>query len=474
MQTDGKNGFQLLQLGISGEIFQYIKSFLTNRTFQVRIGSSYSHVKNLENGLPQGSILSPILFSIMINDLPDVLTCPTALYADDCCFWQIGTDINEIHNEVQENLNRVSAWCNKWGFKLSSSKSAAVLFTRKHKVPNVCLKINGHILPVKNDFKYLGIIFQTNVTYNKHTKYVVDKCRKRINLLRTVKGTFWGAAKTPMLSLYRALVRSITDYGMEVYFTPTNVNKLEIEKIQNEALRLCTGALRSTPVCTLQHVCNEMPPHLRHVKLCLSYKAHLLTFAHHPAHSVITDSWYDCFPDSPNYRSFNLLTSNFFSGSFKIRKLYAPCNPLWRLPPCQIDLSLRNIVSSTNPQAANQLFLEHTSNNYNNYLLLYTDGSKTDLGTSSALFVHRHDVKRVTKINNNATVYTAELYAITTALIWISKTRYAKNLIISDSLSSNTAIHNHETNYRHPLMEKIKMSHYFFWTLSVSRLCIYR
>ena len=198
----------------------------------------------------------------MINDLPYVLTCPTALYADDCCFWQIGTDINEIHNEVQENLNGVSAWCNKWGFKLSSSKSAAVLFTRKHKVPNVCLKINGHIPPVKNDFKYLGIIFQTNGTYNKHTKYVVNKRRKRINLLRAVKGTNWGAAKAPMLSLYWALIRSITDYDMEVYFTSTNVNKLEIEKIQNEALRLCTGALRSTPVCTLQHACNEMPPHL--------------------------------------------------------------------------------------------------------------------------------------------------------------------------------------------------------------------
>ena len=199
----------------------------------------------------------------------------------------------------------------------------------------------------------------------------------------------------------------------------------------------------------------------------MSYKAYLLTFAHHPAHSVITDSWYDWFLDSPNYRSFNLLASNFFSGSFKIRKLYAPCNPLWRLPPCQIDLSLRNIVSSTNPLAANQLFSEHTSNNYNNYLLLYTDGSKTDLGTSSALFVHRHDVKRVIKINNKATVYTAELYAITTALIWISKTRYAKNLIISDSLISITAIHNHETNYRHLLVEKVKMLHYFLDSIGV-------
>ena len=99
---------KLLRLGISGEMFNFIKSFLTNRTFQVRIDSSYSHTKKLENGLPQGSILNPILFSIMINDLPNVLTCPAAFYADDCCFWEVGANINQLNNIVQENLNRVN------------------------------------------------------------------------------------------------------------------------------------------------------------------------------------------------------------------------------------------------------------------------------------------------------------------------------------------------------------------------------
>ena len=91
---------KLLRFGISGEIFNFIKSFLTNLIFQVRIDSSYSHTKKLENGLPQGSILSPILFSIMINDLSNVLTCPAALYADDCCFWEVGTNINQLNNTV--------------------------------------------------------------------------------------------------------------------------------------------------------------------------------------------------------------------------------------------------------------------------------------------------------------------------------------------------------------------------------------
>ena len=67
-----------------------------------------------------------------------------------------------------------------------------------------------------------------------------------------------------MLSLYRSLARSVTDYGMEIYFNSNTKNNYDIEKIENEALRLCTGALKSTPVCTLQHACNEL-----HVMNCL-------------------------------------------------------------------------------------------------------------------------------------------------------------------------------------------------------------
>ena len=93
-----------------------------------------------------------------------------------------------------------------------------------------------------------------------------------------------------------------------------------------EALRLCTRALKSTPVCSLQHACNEMPPNVRYLQLCLFYGAHLLTFSEHPTLSVIQDSWFDRFPDSQNYCFFNLLTNNFFAGDLNVHKLYKPCN----------------------------------------------------------------------------------------------------------------------------------------------------
>ena len=179
---------KLLRLGISGKMFNFIKAFLTNRrpTAQVRIDSSYSQSKDLENGLPQGSVLSPILFSIMVNDLQCVFHL-------SCCivrrFGQVGTDISQLNDMVQENLNRVYAWCSKWGFRVSESKSTAVLFTRKRNVPDISLKFDNKVIPLKSEFKYIGLFFQTNGTYSKHTSYMIDKCQKRLNLLRAVKGS---------------------------------------------------------------------------------------------------------------------------------------------------------------------------------------------------------------------------------------------------------------------------------------------
>ena len=123
---------KLLRYGISGRMFSFIRSFLSNRTFQVRIGSTLPMTERLENGIPQGRVLSPILFSLMMNDLPKRITSPAALYADNFRFWECGSNINLLNQLCQRSLTKVCDWCVKCGFKLSGTKSAAVLFTKKH------------------------------------------------------------------------------------------------------------------------------------------------------------------------------------------------------------------------------------------------------------------------------------------------------------------------------------------------------
>ena len=88
---------KLLKLGVTGYMFNFIKSFVTNHSFQMRVSSSLSNVRYLENGILQGSVLSSILFNKMINDLLESFQSSSALFADDLCFWKAGNDIEELN-----------------------------------------------------------------------------------------------------------------------------------------------------------------------------------------------------------------------------------------------------------------------------------------------------------------------------------------------------------------------------------------
>ena len=128
---------KLLEFGINGNMFSFIRSFLSHRSFQVRVGSSLSQIKFPANGLTQGSVLSPVLFSILIHGLPDSIRSRTALYADDFSFLESGSCIRHVNDLCQQSLTKVEKWCDKWGFQISQSKSAAVLFTNKRNLPRI-------------------------------------------------------------------------------------------------------------------------------------------------------------------------------------------------------------------------------------------------------------------------------------------------------------------------------------------------
>ena len=112
---------------------------------------------------------------------------------------------------------------------------------------------------------------------NNHIQHVFDKCQKQLNVLRLLKGTSWGAAKAPLLTIYINLLRSVIEYRMEAYFFSSKSSLTLLFKVQLNALRLCTEAMPSTPIVCLQHTSHEMPLHIKHRLLCLQYKIHLIT-----------------------------------------------------------------------------------------------------------------------------------------------------------------------------------------------------
>jgi hypothetical protein len=151
---------KLKRFGINGRMFDWIAAFLEGRSIQVRVGTSLSHVTELENGTPQGAMISPSTFIAMINDLPENASgVDTSLFADDTMLQEHGQNVKLLEAKMQQALDSVQRWCDQWGFTISTNKTVAVLFTRSAcKEREVKLSINGKPLKIEESAKFLGVV----------------------------------------------------------------------------------------------------------------------------------------------------------------------------------------------------------------------------------------------------------------------------------------------------------------------------
>ena len=150
-------------LGWRGRLPIFIKNFLFERTFRVRVGSTLSNSQHQEEGVQQGSILSVTLFSIKINNIVKCLTpsIDCALYVDDFVICYGATHMNIVERQLQLNLNKVNKWARENGFKFFKSKTKCMHFCSRRKMHHdPLLKIDDSEIPVINEYKFLGIIFQ--------------------------------------------------------------------------------------------------------------------------------------------------------------------------------------------------------------------------------------------------------------------------------------------------------------------------
>jgi len=232
-----------------------------------------------------------------------------------------------------------------------------------------------------------------------------------------LKGTSWGAGKRPILTVYRSLVRPVTEYGMETYFFASPSLLKLLQKIQNDALLLCTGALVSTPVICLYHACNEMPLNIKHKFLCLKFKARLLSFSDHPALSLAENCCQERFPDSPGFCSFNMLTKTEVDPSvFAAAPVRIPNIPNWSIQKPVIDLTLLQFVRQTASAFTEPVFSSHLHNIYDQFVKIYTDGSKTSERAGCGMYIADRSLRYSITINKFSSSITSELFTILHAL----------------------------------------------------------
>ena len=168
------------RIGLRGRLSQFIAQFLQNRTFQVKIGCTLSEIYNQEMGVPQGSVLSPTLFAIRVNDIgapiPKDQNYHASLYVDDIQASYTHSDLNVITNKLQRFTNRLYKWTNTNGFKTSNSKTKVHICKLPEPHISPSLYLNNREIEYCETIKSLGIIWNRKLTFQRHIYSVVVKC----------------------------------------------------------------------------------------------------------------------------------------------------------------------------------------------------------------------------------------------------------------------------------------------------------
>jgi len=458
----------LFQAGLRGRLPHFINNFLHNRYFRVKIDHHHSVRREQKAGVPQGSVLSVILFALKINaiskQIPTTDGFLSSLYVDDLQISFRHRDLNVIQTTLQSTLNTINTWATENGFKFSSTKTKMVHFHILRGIihPPV-LRLNNTPIPCVETFKFLGLTWDSKLTWRPHINILKGSCQKALNILRSVSSLQWGADQPTLIKLYRTLIRSKLDYGCTVYNSANQANLNLLEPIANEALRIATGAFKSTPIQSLQILANEMPLQLRRDNLTLKYYYKIRSHLGNPAFNHAIPTYCSrLFQNKPIPHPFPLRASKLIADMNLEKRYIQPAfsytllgitTPTWAVKRASFNFELTEHPKTiTSAIAYRQLFSRMLTEQYHNSIRIYTDGSKHTHGVGSAA-VSGTTIRKAT-LPQHATILTAELYAIQLALTFIKAHNSLIFTIFSDSLSSLSCIASRTTT--HPLARRLQ------------------
>ena len=227
---------KLRSYGIGGRNLGWIESFLENRQQRVKINNAVSRTIPIESGVPQGGVLSGVLFNLYINDMPQCLKyLKASLYADDAKLY--GTNNNSDNSQaIQDDLNAVTQWCNKWRLRLNAQK-CFFLHYRPQKCNNPFPEyfIDGVNLPRKERARDLGIIISDNLKFHDQVANACKKATKEINIVRR---SFVSRNPNFLSNMFKIYVRPHLEYCGQVWNPVYSGDALALEKVQNRFTRM--------------------------------------------------------------------------------------------------------------------------------------------------------------------------------------------------------------------------------------------
>lgn len=439
----------LESIGVGSKVCKYIFSYLSRRYLQIDTGVDGIIVRQASVGLAQGDPLSPLLFNIVTMNICKLIsTCKVSQYADDFVLYVSSNkhNLDPAIDDLRIALDILVKNLGEMGLFLSESKTNVCLFSRSRNLGNVRICINNKQLKVVDRVKYLGLWLDSSLRWGVHINEICEKAYKHLNILKILAGKSWGVHPKHLRRLYISLVRSRIDYASFLYgnSAKTHLNKLDV--LQNRALRICGGFIRTTPICVMESELCLPPLYVRRHWLACRYWLRVNSFSHNVTVALLK-------------RLSGLCTNNYWRKKKK-PILVDICNKfgnnivhkshmldMYNMDTWVTNVNIKecifcNVEELNVPKRSTTLTNLRTimSNmlvsRYNNYYFVFTDGSKDAHGVGASFFDVQTNTGVKFKLCNDACIMRAELTAIVEALSYIQSLQCKNVVILSDSKSA--------------------------------------
>lgn len=237
--------YKLNCYGIRNIECQFFTSYLSNRKQIVKCNGILSDDRQVSVGVPQGSVLGPILFMLFINDISQHIHLGTAnLYADDCIIYCSGKTVDDVGSKLQKCIDDVSLWYAGNKLAINADKSNTMLIASKHNLQSLSddctlkITINDTDVSHVTHCDYLGITIEQSLSWGNHIDKLCCNLTKKVGMLSRLRKS---TPRDIMLKIYMSSVQPCIDYAISIWGNTTNFNIDKIQRIQNFAARVITN-----------------------------------------------------------------------------------------------------------------------------------------------------------------------------------------------------------------------------------------
>ncbi|GFT18704.1 probable RNA-directed DNA polymerase from transposon X-element [Trichonephila clavipes] len=234
----------ILFLDIAKAFDKIWHSFLSDRTFRVRVDKTLSSPRPIRSGLPQGSLSSPLLFTLYVNDTPQTDLSHLAMFADDTAIITQNKRFSVVISNLQHCISLLELWLTDWKVKVNASKSACLMFTSRPRLPVGLspIQIFGQPVPWVRVAKYLGLFLDAKLTFAHHIEQTRKKAQAVHAVLKRLISRRSKLAIRHKVLLYKSIIRPVMSYGSQIWGSAGMCHLKKLHTLTNSFLRQIVNA----------------------------------------------------------------------------------------------------------------------------------------------------------------------------------------------------------------------------------------